>query len=77
MEVVRLKPGERAPEGADRIHIHVLPNGKAGWDGSVAFSREAVFGVSENSERLADDAEAEAIEWARGHGATELFVERD
>jgi hypothetical protein len=75
MKIIRLNPGDRAPEDADRVRINLLPNGKAGWDGAIGYSNEALFGLSENYERSAADAEAEAIEWARRNGAEELFIE--
>lgn len=77
MRLVRLAPGERAPETVDRVHINALPNGRFGWSGSVAFRDAAVFANSKNDLESADAAEAEAIAWAEGDGATELYIERD
>jgi hypothetical protein len=77
MEITRLKPGELAPDATDRIHINKLPNGKHGWSGSVGLRDAAVFGVGKNEDRSVHQAEAEAIAWAKHHGATELMIETD
>ena len=77
MEITRLKPGERAPEDADRIHINKLPNGRHGWTGSVGYASEALFGLGKNEDQSAEDAEAEGIAWAEMRGVTHLMIETD
>ncbi|MEA3052780.1 MAG: hypothetical protein QOG72_1683 [Sphingomonadales bacterium] len=79
MKIIRLKPGERAPDESDRIVINALPTGRYGASGITA-TRErrpaAVCMVTENS--LASDGEAEAagIRWAAQHPIEVLYVER-
>ena len=71
----KLKPGERAPETADRIYIERLGDGRISWTGSVDVAGKAVFGASSADFATIQEAETDAIAWARGHGATELQIE--
>ncbi len=79
MKIIRLEPGQHAPDGSDRIMIHSLPSGKHGVSGITA-TREArpagVYMISEN--KLGSDSEAEAagIRWAMQHPIDVLYVER-
>ncbi len=77
MKITRLKPGERAPDTADRIHINSFPDGKNGWTGALGLAGSALFGVSKNEHRSIQEAEAEAIEWARQNGIEALTIEFD
>ncbi|HEX8573066.1 MAG TPA: hypothetical protein VF759_09970 [Allosphingosinicella sp.] len=79
MKIVRLKPGERAPDDSDRIIVNSLPNGRHGVTGVTANRRsrpEAVTMITPNA--LASDGEAEAagIRWAMQHPIDVLYVER-
>jgi hypothetical protein len=71
----KLKPGERAPDTADRIYIERLDDGRISWTGSVDVGGRAVSGASPVDFATIQEAETDAIAWARGHGATELQIE--
>jgi hypothetical protein len=73
--IKKLKPGERAPETADRIYIDRLPDGRIAWTGSVDVGGKAVFGASPAEFATVQEAETDAIAWAKGHGATDLLIE--
>lgn len=74
MRIIRLKPGERAPETANHIHINRLPNGKNRWQGTIGLGSGILCTASANTHRSVEDAEAEGIGWARRNGVTELLV---
>lgn len=74
MIVTRVRPGE-APEIADKIYIDHLSDGRIVWTGSVDIGGAAVFGYSRGEFANAEEAEFAAIQWASGHGATELTIE--
>jgi hypothetical protein len=71
----KLKPGERAPEKADRICIDRLGDGRISWTGSVDVGGKAVISSSPADFATIQEAETDAIAWARVHGATELQIE--
>ena len=75
MFIRKLKPGERAPDTADRIQIDRLGDGRISWTGSVHAGGKAVFGASPADFATIQEAETDAIAWARGHGTTELQIE--
>ena len=75
MFIRKLKPGERAPETTDRVYIDRLADGRISWTGSVDVGGKAVFGASAVDFATIQEAETDAIAWARGHGATELLIE--
>lgn len=75
MFIRKLKPGERAPETADRIYINRLADGRIAWTGSLDGGGKAVFRASSADFGTIQEAETDAIAWARGHGATELLIE--
>jgi hypothetical protein len=71
----KLKPGERAPESTDRVYIDRLADGRISWTGSVDVGGKAVFGASPADFATIQEAETDAIAWARKHGATKLQIE--
>jgi hypothetical protein len=71
----KLKPGERAPESADRVYIDRSGEGRISWTATVAVGGKAVFGASPADFATIQEAETDAIAWAREHGATELQIE--
>ena len=75
MFIRKLRPGERAPDKADRIHINRLGDGRISWTGSVYPRGKAVLGTSPAEFATIQEAETDAIAWARGHGTTELQIE--
>jgi hypothetical protein len=70
----KLRPGERAPGRADRIYIDRL-GGQLSWTGSVEVEGSAVVGASASQFTTIQEAEMDAIAWARGQGVTELHIE--
>lgn len=75
MFIRKLKPGEQAPRTADRVCIDRLVDGRISWTGSLDVGGEAVFGTSPGDFATIQEAETDAISWARGHGATDLQIE--
>jgi hypothetical protein len=71
----KLKPGERAPDTADRICINRLADGRISWTGSVGAGGRPITGVSPADFATVQEAETDAIAWARAHGTTELQIE--
>lgn len=75
MFIRKIKPGERAPESAPRIYIDRLDDGRFSWTGSVEVGGETVLGGSPDHFATIQEAETDAIAWARARGATELQIE--
>ena len=75
MFIRKLRPGERAPDTADRIYIDRRQSGQISWSGSVDVGGKAVVGASPLGFATIQEAETDAIAWARRHGATELQIE--
>lgn len=75
MFIRKLRPGERAPDKADRIHINRLGDGRISWTGSVYARGKTVLGTGPAEFATIQEAETDAIAWARGHGTTELQIE--
>lgn len=71
----KLRPGERAPDKADRIYIDRLQDGRISWTGSLEAAGKAVLGASSTSFSTIQEAETDAIAWARGYGSTDLQIE--
>jgi len=71
----KLRPGERALNNADRIYIERLTDGRICWSGSVHAGGKAVLGASPTDFATIQEAETDAIAWARGHGTTKLEIE--
>ena len=76
MKITRMKLGE-GPETADRIFIDHLADDRVAWTGSVDVGGSTVFGYSQGDFATTAEAEASAVEWAKGHGATEIMIEAD
>ena len=75
MFIRKLRPGERAPDKADRINIDRLADGRISWTGSLRAAGKAVLGASATGFSTIQEAETDAIAWARGYGATALQIE--
>jgi hypothetical protein len=75
MFIRKLKPGERASEEGDRISIARLSTGRISWSGLLDAGRTGVTAISPIDFPSIQEAETDAIAWARGHGATELQIE--
>lgn len=75
MFIRKLRPGERASEKTDRICLDRLKSGRISWTGLLDAGRKAVMAASPVDFASVQEAETDAIAWARGHGATELQIE--
>ena len=75
MFIKKLKPGERAPKAANHICMNRLADGRISWTGSVKVRGKTVPGASPADFATIQEAETDAIAWAREHGATELQIE--
>ena len=75
MFIRKLKPGERATETADRIRIDRQGDGRISWTGSVNVGGKAKFGASSSDFATIQEAETDAIAWARERGAEDLQIE--
>ena len=75
MFIRKLRPGERAPETADRVYIDRQGDGRISWTGSVLAAGNAVLGNSGAHFATIQEAETDAIAWARTQGTTELQIE--
>ena len=71
----KLKPGQRAPETADRVRMQRLQDGRISWTGFVHVGGKAISGSSHADFATVQEAETDAIAWARARGATELQIE--
>ena len=71
----KLKPGERAAETDDRIYVERQSDGRISWSGSIDVAGKAVSGSSPADFSPVQEAETDAIAWARAQGATELQIE--
>ena len=75
MFIRKLKPGERAPDTADRISINRLADGQMSWTGSVDARGQPLLGASRAAFATIQEAETDAIAWARAQGTTVLQIE--
>ena len=75
MFIRKLKPGERAPATVDRITINRLADGQISWIGLVGARGTAVSGASPAAFETVQEAETDAIAWARARGTTNLQIE--
>jgi hypothetical protein len=73
--IKKLKPDERAPETADRVYIERAADGRISWNGTVDVAGKAVSGVSSLDFATVQEAETDAIAWARENGVTELQIQ--
>ena len=75
MFIRKLNPGERAPDTVDRICISRLADGRITWTGSVDAGGKAINRTSPANFATIQEAETDAIAWARGQGTTQLQIE--
>jgi len=73
--IKKVKPGEPVCGSAPRIYIDRLDDGRFSWTGSVDVGGEPVLGGSPDHFATIQEAETDAIAWARSRGATELEIE--
>jgi hypothetical protein len=73
MFIRMLRPSEQAPAAVDLICINRLPDGLVTWSGSVRVGGTPVHGKGRKFATI-QEAETDAIEWARRHGASRLFI---
>lgn len=72
MFIRKLNPGERAPDSADRISINRLADGLMSWTGSVDARGTPLLGASPAAFATVQEADTDAIAWARAQGTTNL-----
>jgi hypothetical protein len=75
MFIRKLRPDERAPATADRIRIDRLPDGRMTWDGLVIVGGAPVRSSGGGMFATVQEAETDAINWARGHGTSLLLID--
>jgi hypothetical protein len=74
MFIKKLRPEEKAPATADRVCIDRLPDGHMTWNGSVIVGGAPVRGGGRKFSTV-QEAETDAINWARGHGTSQLLID--
>jgi hypothetical protein len=74
MFIRKLRPNETAATTADRICIGRLPDGRMTWSGSVTIKGVPVCRSGSGFPTI-QEAETDAINWARGRGAANLYIE--
>ena len=76
MEIKDVPNGERAPDHTDRVAIHVLPSGKAGFSGIYQAGDVEAHTVTQNQFQSEEDAYQAALAWAEDRRIDVLYVER-
>lgn len=74
MFIKKIKSGQRGLGTAHCIYVDRLDDGRFSWTGSIEVAGEAVLGGSPGGFVTIQEAETDAIAWARGRGATELQI---
>jgi hypothetical protein len=74
MQRTRLAAVESSFEGPDVIRISRLPDGTTRWTGVLACEGGTLCTLSAARHRSVEDAEAEALRWARCNGAAEPVI---
>ena len=72
MFIRKLRPGERAAETANRICVARGPDGRISWTGSIGAGESRASPIDFAT---IQEAETDAIAWARSRGATEIQIE--
>ena len=72
MFIRKLRPGERAAESANRICVARGSDGRISWMGSMDAGKS---GASPITFTTIQEAETDAIAWAKSQGATEIQIE--
>lgn len=81
MEIIKLPPGEMAPEDTDCIKINQARDGKFTLVASALMAcgdgenQESVALVSSDPYRSYDDAEGAGLAWAESHCVATIYVE--
>ena len=71
----KLRPGDRAPVDADRISLSRVCDGRIAWTGSLDRNGNSVSRASSRNFETIQEAETDAIAWARLQGAFELQID--
>ncbi len=80
MEIIKLPPGERAPEESDCVSIERLDDGRFSLNGSALKScgdgteAESVAMIGGEPYRSYDEAEAAGLAWIAEYCAERVFV---
>lgn len=72
--LTRVKNGT-SPDTVDRVSIDLDRGGFYSWKGLIFVEGHLLFGGSPPEFRTADEAEIDAVSWARARGVIRLFVE--
>jgi len=75
MFIRKLRPNERAPVTVDRICIDRLPDGMITWSGSVRVGNTILTSNGRAMFGTVQEAETDGINWARGHGTSQLLID--
>lgn len=74
MFIRKLRPGDRAPVHVDRISLSRC-DGRIAWTGKVDRNGNCVSRASSRNFDTIQEAETDAIAWARHQGAFELQID--
>lgn len=76
MDVHELAPGEAAPQGADRITLKALPDGRFGYEATHTTNDVTHESTFEETYEAEDHALKAALAWAELTQIKALYVER-
>jgi hypothetical protein len=75
MDIEYLSATTFVDQASDRVVINRLPNGRAGFTGTiVASDRQSVFSFTENASATTEEATEAAIAWAAQQGVRLLYI---
>jgi hypothetical protein len=74
MKLTRLTVGEISVAESDLIHISRLPDGTTRWTGMLIQESGILRTRSAGRRRSLEQAEAEAVKWAKRNGAAQLVI---
>jgi hypothetical protein len=74
MYIRKLRPDERATATVDHICID-RRDGMLTWSGSVRVAGVAMVATGRAKFGTIQEAELDAIKWARGHGTSQLLID--
>jgi len=75
MFIRKLRPGDRAPVDTDRVSLSRVSDGRIAWTASLDRNGNCVSRASSSNFETVQEAETDAIAWARRQGAFELQIE--
>jgi len=75
MFIKKLPRNERAPATVDRVCMYRLDDGTMTWSGSIKVGSATPVGARGATFETIQEAETDAIQWARGHGTPRLLID--